>query len=459
MTKYTQKIRGKLNSEVQKYGNGLYEGLGDLLTTNIDKKGLIQLGLASTLLFGSIDSPNLYSLELLAGHPESVVNVEKEKKLFIDELMNIRTRTGNFVFLPLDAFEFMEAGGTIEYAKQIANITDENGKPRYSNFDMPELVRNNVSIGEAENFANIPLKDAYPNSLEPVNDILRFREKNIDFNYAKEISSIKDKENNLAFSTDDVVDFATSINKRKIPPEFIKILYEGLYKNDSDNLEKKGIEKYLSPEKEKIIKYFILSSSPYLDELKDADNIVNFKDTKKPNALVILPKDDRKGAFYSPESMLFYKDLMKEYDVLFRVVNSEKEVYNAINQVPDISLLILGGHGSPNSIYLGNSGGRLSIAGKEDSYYIDISDTELKNYLDKLNSNAIVFLYSCSNGEGGKNRKNLANFVSGMGNGKKVISSKKPFSDQDIKINSIYPFDIEIIPSENSDSNYTYTQN
>ena len=65
-------------------------------------------------------------------------------------------------------------------------------------------------------------------------------------------------------------------------------------------------------------------------------------------------------------------------------------------------------------------------------------------YLSLLNPEAVIFLNSCSNAEGGKGAKNLANFVAEMALGRKVIASEKDFQISGVKVEGMYPLNLSI---------------
>jgi hypothetical protein len=162
---------------------------------------------------------------------------------------------------------------------------------------------------------------------------------------------------------------------------------------------------------------------------------LNAEDTEKPNALVIYPTSDYNGAFRTRDAHNFLKQIKQTYDMTLVFAKQENEVYDALENVSNIELLILGGHGSPECLSLSEV---LSEKAR-----IDTSDTELGNHLHNLSENASIFLYSCSNGKGKEDETNLANFISFLSN-KKVYSSIAPFSSKDINIKSLVPFDLEI---------------
>lgn len=49
-----KRLRQKFNDKVEKYGNKIYTGLGDILTTEVDKKGVLELGLVGIIGLGTV---------------------------------------------------------------------------------------------------------------------------------------------------------------------------------------------------------------------------------------------------------------------------------------------------------------------------------------------------------------------------------------------------------------------
>ncbi len=189
-----------------------------------------------------------------------------------------------------------------------------------------------------------------------------------------------------------------------------------------------------------------------------------FEDTNKPNAVIVYPTNDRNTAFETPESMRFFGMIREKYDIRLVIAEKEEEVYKAIDSTPDIELLILGGHGSENSLSLGEEDPMLANGTKSEEYKLDLSDKEIAQYLKKLKPQAVIFLNSCSNAKGDENSDNLANFVIKNADGRKVIASKEPFSASNVHIKSLYPFDIQIIkirystlPVNEKEIDVTYT--
>lgn len=179
----------------------------------------------------------------------------------------------------------------------------------------------------------------------------------------------------------------------------------------------------------------------YQEKIPMYEETIEFKDTKKPNAVIIFPFKDWNGAFKDRGILTFYHKIEQEYDVFVKVASTEEDMYNAIDTIPNIELLVLGGHGNINVLWFD---WKKKSEETDEKSYLSISDLELGDYLNELNPNAVILLYSCSNAKGGKNEINLANFVMSHANGRKVIASTKPFNSGGIEIISIYPLDIKI---------------
>lgn len=191
-----------------------------------------------------------------------------------------------------------------------------------------------------------------------------------------------------------------------------------------------------------------------------AEEILYFKDTEKPNALVVYPAYDingsgYEGAFRTPEALKLFKHIRERYDVKIVVASLEEEVYEALTSGPKFDFGMFSGHGSPFDLRLGMTcppisdpaTGMTKKAVELESLIIDTGDFELNSLFDNFNEDAVIFLNSCSTAEGGDDLSNLANHVALFAWGRKVIASKAPFSASDVKIDpeKIYPFDLRIV--------------
>lgn len=190
---------------------------------------------------------------------------------------------------------------------------------------------------------------------------------------------------------------------------------------------------------------------PQMAALKlSIEELVEFKDTEKPNALFVYPTFDVnvynfEGALKTPQALQFFNEVKKGYDVKTVVASTEKEVYNAIDYKDNFKLLILSGHGEKTALQLGGLYREIDFCRTFENHCIDVSDVEFSSYLDKADEEAVIFLNSCSTAEEGEDVTNLANHIFFFSNGRKVIASTGPFGQHEIKINSIYPFDVSIL--------------
>ena len=73
---------------------------------------------------------------------------------------------------------------------------------------------------------------------------------------------------------------------------------------------------------------------------------------------------------------------------------------------------------------------------------ITIRDTAFTRSLSMFDSSAAIFSISCSNGQGGEEGNNLANFLS-KESGRTVYSLNRPGNLCDFKVKSFYPFVLE----------------
>ena len=184
------------------------------------------------------------------------------------------------------------------------------------------------------------------------------------------------------------------------------------------------------------------------------------KDTAKPDALFIYPASDNNpglygryvsGVFRDANSIKFFNEMKKAYDLKVEVVSEENQFYAQLLSQTEFEYLLLAGHGRADSL-------DLSVRREEDEKLkIDIYDYELENYLQNLAPNAVIFLYSCSTGEGGDNAVNLANTLAKWAHGRKVIAPKEPLYTNRVAVNSFYPFDAALTDHETGKRDITYT--
>ena len=184
------------------------------------------------------------------------------------------------------------------------------------------------------------------------------------------------------------------------------------------------------------------------------DEIENFNDTSKPNSLIVFPTfdyskdpgDKEFGRAFSNDKILsLLKDMMGKYDVKVTVASSQQEVCDAIDPKLNFVTGIITGHGTDTSLREGKPCTHADKNCNDDDNIINTKD-KLSSCLDNFVEDAVIFLNSCSTGEGGSlNPHNLANTLSLQAPGRTFISSKVGFSTDNLIVKSIYPFDVRIV--------------
>lgn len=187
----------------------------------------------------------------------------------------------------------------------------------------------------------------------------------------------------------------------------------------------------------------------------DFDKIL-FTDTEKPNALIVYPIRDNGDVFYSiPKTMEMFNGIIEEYDVEFVVAENENDLYQALERVGKIDLLILGGHGSKNIISLGDKDpGKNKIEGNE-ILVISKVDLEFADYFNKyLSDDAVIFLYSCSTGKD-RDQLNFASFISRMAPERTIFSADEDLNLMLVEVINFNPFEVRLINEDGKDILYT----
>lgn len=277
-------------------------------------------------------------------------------------------------------------------------------------------------------------------------DIIQVYEENVPIEQIKMLSEIKRKDKSLFKENDIPRIFGILMNNAPDRPR--KVAYTAKKRKEIPQLIK--IIKDLANVKNKdgTFRFDRVEVRRFAQLGYTKDNLPDFIDTEKPNAVIEYPFKDWNGAFESEESINIFKYLQETYDIMLVIAKKEQKVYNAIDKILDktIEFLMLSGHGSKKDITLNEEDAEDSEGANNEEYTFDKSDTELSTYLNKLSLSAVIFLNSCNNAEGGKEEKdNFANFVIDKAGGRKIMASKDGFKSSHMNIESLYPFDIRII--------------
>ena len=249
--------------------------------------------------------------------------------------------------------------------------------------------------------------------------------------YAMCLAGFRDKFGEKMFDFNEILRFA----KERIP---LNTIYALIYAKD-------GLDG-ATLDATRIYHYSQLRASP-------AD-LGPFVDTKKPNAVLMYHVVDDGPAFYSPHGRDLFRLIKKGYDVYVRVAAKEEELYQALDKIPNIELLMICGHGSQRALSFGEGDPRLHKTKQDETYVLDVGDQELSRHAQNLAPNAVIFLNSCLNGEGGQNKANLANFVMRCFPGRTVISAKRAFYASEIEVEDIYPFEVTFCDKVGKDFTY-----
>jgi hypothetical protein len=286
-------------------------------------------------------------------------------------------------------------------------LFDRNGRQAFGRAsDRLWLNHYNVPMSYAKQFAEAEDEKGNPLFSSGLWTAM-FHAAGVDISYAKPFASVKDKKGSRRFTDYDIIRFReTGVSLE----EAVAFAGRGFNPKETYRFKQLGIS------------------------LEEA---LAFRDTEKPNALLVYPMDDS-GAFENKAAIGIYSRIKEVYDVKTVIAATKKDVYAAIDKTPDIELLVLGGHGTSETLTLGEDR-------KNEQHRIGISDIELGEYIRKLSIAAVIVLDSCRTAQGGGEGKNLANFVAGMSEGRKVIAAYESYGSSNVVIISIYPFDMDII--------------
>ena len=154
----------------------------------------------------------------------------------------------------------------------------------------------------------------------------------------------------------------------------------------------------------------------------------------KPKALVIAGEDDPNEAFApTPDYVAFFAQVQSHYNLRYRVVKNPLEFCQEIAKAAkegNIELLIVAGHGSPQTIRLGSDSRILAN--------IELPDSKV---LELLAPNAVIFLEACETGAGKEYNNNIANYFANHAPGRVVIAPLTPVTIQMEKASYMPNFD------------------
>ncbi|MBM3200182.1 hypothetical protein FJZ53_04545 [Candidatus Woesearchaeota archaeon] len=331
-----------------------------------------------------------------------------------------------------------------KYADSLKGFKDERNKRVFDDIEIYNLYKNHVPAEYAKTLAGI--KDTRGKQMFNSSWITLLNDWKANEEDIKALASIKDKNDNPRFKKQDLVDLA----RGRVPAKYVDNLLSNEKKDRGKRLSGFNIRRFYQ---------FGFTKGDITEE-----GLCKFNETSKPNAIMVYTTLDYGTAFETEEDLKLLENIKSHYDAYIVLVSTEQEIYQAIDNIPNAELLVLSGHGTPKTLSLGIETPQNFL--EYEQYLIDTSDDELSKHLSKLSPNAVIFLNSCSNAQGGEKADNLANFVIKNSGGRKVIASKETFEGKDVRIKSLYPFDIQIIktryntsllPGNEKETDITYT--
>ncbi len=383
-----------------------------------------------------------------------------EEKLKIDDVLNVYNLEidGKQVFKGSNnAVEFLSIGGKEEIAKKLVSLKDEKGGQYFYGFDIVEVLRSGVGFPVIEKMYKIRNSDGqllFPHA----STLSIFLLDKYTLEDAEKFAQLKNGQGKAVFDSESLfkytaaqgeVTFAHQAIELKSPSgnPLIRDGYQ-LAEIVRYNLELNELKRYLK-------KY---DKDPYSGpkaimaarlRLEGEDFV--FKDTKKPNLLLTFPTYDHNGALHTRFEREVMKGWLREhYDIRIEIAHTEKDIYDAIDNTPNLQVLWLAGHGLKESLGLS----RASLTDLPEKEYeqtrVDTGDAEFAKYLQKLAPNATIILHSCSTGSGSNNEVNLASKVAEMAPGRTVIASKTSFNASEMNIIGYNPLDAIIRDRENT---------
>ncbi len=380
-----------------------------------------------------------------------------EEGITMDDLrwmQTIRDKEGKPILTnAYELIEFQKLGGTEEYARQLAALKDRDGEPLFVGFDLIGFLEIGGTPEYAEALAQIPVKKGgmpFHGGL-----IQLFKKAGGTVEEAQQLSAITDTAGNPLFDATSMWMFkngASAFAYSGRPGQDINA-YLKTMRNRSRGTVAYAREVAEIKDKDGNPKYDGFGMYRLLQlGLKKKDLV--FRDTAKPNAVIAYPTVDFFGAYESAESIAFFHELRRAYDLSVVVASREEQVYQALQDVPNIKLSVLSGHGGEDALSLGTKDPRDPDYAPDELYTIDRTDTELKDHLARLAPEAVIFLYSCLSAEGGETADNLATFISQQAGNHCVFAAQESFPSEGVEVKSLVPFSVKIRDHHGKDITY-----
>ena len=356
-----------------------------------------------TALYASILASGLFALH--KGTHTAVKESQQQNGISMVTLNNIKVEVPYFCYN--NTFAFVDGSIDDPFVKGLSSLTATDGVPLFT-----------------------------------CEEVFAFRDFGGDLQYAQELASLTDAEGKRSFTGKDIVTFKKAGGTTEYAKKFLS------YKDEIGKIPFHGSQ---------LSQFFRLGLG--------LEQVVTFTDTSKPNALLVYPTSDHPknddgtydndnfyvGNFRNDYSIMLFKKISNGYDVKVVAASQEEEVYTAICSGIPFQLLVISGHGSRESLSLGDNDPRLKKAEKDEMYSIDVNDTEMEQHLRCLDPKAVIFLNSCSTAEGGADARNLANEMAAWAKGRTVIAALDELYTEQIKkvkMDTSGLFDVTLLDKE-----------
>lgn len=345
-------------------------------------------------------------------------------------LMEIRDHSGNQIFNEFSIGLFREHQGTIDYAVKLTNIRDTEGRTIFSNGEDVEdfhLQEREWHLGQwrylhrdiktAQEF--VDLKDSEGKTVfrngRDIIDLLRAKG---TVDEAAQYVAIQDSNGRTYFRGDEIA----LLRKDKVPVDYAKLMScQGLN----------------------------AATIMYHYRMGLGEEDIDFRDSGKPKALILYPTSDPVQmvfqAFSEDDTFKFFQTVQDTYNVRIRAISSVEEMYDELDNSPEIDLLILGGHGSKTTLTFGESIPKYDVHIDKQSAVLSTDREDLGDHLRKVSPEGVIFLDSCCNGEGRETERNMANYVAENAPGRKVIAGTDVFNAGKVTVNSAFPLDLSLM--------------
>jgi len=173
------------------------------------------------------------------------------------------------------------------------------------------------------------------------------------------------------------------------------------------------------------------------------DEAIEFKDTEKPNAVVVLPGGYKNNPNFGGGLEEAVNQIKENYDTYIISNENRKNLSEVIDQVQNIEALMIVGARIP-SVSSSNNKEAVSYGIISSGGTFGANDV-FTRLLKKLHKDATIVLYSCYSGSSGESGYNFINNIKDDIKGRKIIGCRCWLGGCVAKISNIYPLDVSVM--------------